>query len=162
MRIKNEATSSGYTEILIAGIKEKLHVKGIHRIKPTSADIEDAIQVAERDGFDRIYLHTTKPLNMLAKLRSIKGVLSSTTAKKKPNLRPYNWNTNNTKFSEWFERDRASVRLTDMFDREIICLWDEAVAEFVEDGFKTSRQSWHEALVEYATEHKLTSKVDND
>jgi hypothetical protein len=73
----------------------------------------------------------------------------------KPNLAPYHWHVNNTLFTEWFERDRAMVRLTDKFDREIMCLWDDDVQAFVDDGFKTHRQSWHEALTEYATEHKL-------
>lgn len=76
----------------------------------------------------------------------------------KPNLRPYSWNTNNTEFSDWFERDRQMVRLCDKIDREIICLWDDAVTEFVQDGFKSRRQSWHEALCEYATQHQLRSK----
>ncbi len=79
---------------------------------------------------------------------------------KKQNLRPYNWNTNNTVFSEWFERDRACVRITDKFDREIICLWDDQVNEFVEDGFKSRNQSWHEALCEYATERKIRSNQE--
>lgn len=81
-------------------------------------------------------------------------------ATKKPDLSPYLWHINNTQFSEWFERDRAMVRLTDMRDREIICLWDADVNQFIEDGFKTNRQSWHEALAEYATEHKLRSKKE--
>lgn len=73
----------------------------------------------------------------------------------KNNLRPFHWHENNTKYSEWFERDRAMVRITDMRDREIMCLWDSEVQEFIDDGFKTSRQSWHDALTEYATERKL-------
>lgn len=77
----------------------------------------------------------------------------------KPDLRPYNWNENNTKFTDWFERDRQMVRLTDMRGREILCLWDEDVTSFVEDGFKRRSQSWHEALCEYATEHKLRSEA---
>ena len=75
--------------------------------------------------------------------------------KNKTDLRPYNWNTNNTKLSTWFERDRAMVRLTDNRDNEIICLWDSDVSQFIEDGFKKSRESWHDALVNYATEMKL-------
>jgi len=74
------------------------------------------------------------------------------------NLRPYHWHTNNTIFLEWFERDRAHVRITDMRGREILSLFDNAVNEFVIDGFKTNRQSWHEALCVYATEHKLRVK----
>ena len=73
-------------------------------------------------------------------------------------MKPYYWHENNTIYSEWFERDRAMVRITDMFDREIMCLWDSDVEDFVTDGFKTTRQSWHEALTEYATERKLTAK----
>lgn len=76
----------------------------------------------------------------------------------KPNLRPYHWHTNNTNYSEWFERDRQMVRLTDLAGREIICIWDEDVTQFVEDGFKQRAQSWHDALTEYATEHKLRSR----
>lgn len=76
----------------------------------------------------------------------------------KPNLRPYHWHENNTQYSEWFERDRQMVRLTDNFEREILCLWDDDVTEFVRDGFKSRNQSWHAALCEYATEHKLRAK----
>lgn len=72
------------------------------------------------------------------------------------NLKPYNWNVNNTKFDEWFERDRAMVCLTDNFDREIICLWDSEVEEFIQDGFKGLRQDWKQALCEYATNMRLT------
>lgn len=71
------------------------------------------------------------------------------------NLKPYHWHENNTECIEWFERDRACVRLLDRQGKEIICLWDEEVSEFVEDGFKSPRQSWHTALAEYATSHKL-------
>ena len=73
-------------------------------------------------------------------------------------LRPYHWHINNSVCHTWFERDRAMVRLTDKFDREIICMFDAAVAEFVDDGFKTNRETWHEALAAYATEHKLRAK----
>ena len=73
-------------------------------------------------------------------------------------LKPYNWHENNTICHTWFERDRANVRLTDMRDNEIICLWDGAVSEFIDDGFKKERQSWHEALTIYASEMKLRSK----
>lgn len=75
-------------------------------------------------------------------------------------LRPYLWHENNTQFSEWFERDRAMVRLTDSRGNEILCLWDSEVAEFIEDGFKTSRQTWHEALCEYATSLKLKATYE--
>ena len=78
----------------------------------------------------------------------------------KSDLRPYLWHTNNTEYSEWFERDRAMVRLTDNRGNEIMCLWDEDVAQFAEDGFKTRRQSWHEALCEYATEHKVRASYE--
>ena len=73
-------------------------------------------------------------------------------------LKPTLWHENNTVCDTWFERDRAMVRLTDTRANEIICLWDDAVNEFVEDGFKSRRQSWHEALAEYATEHKLEAQ----
>jgi hypothetical protein len=77
---------------------------------------------------------------------------------RKNNLRPYHWHTNNTEIFEWFERDRACVRLTDKRGNEIMCLWDQEVEDFVVDGFKSMRQTWHEALTEYATERKLRSK----
>lgn len=70
------------------------------------------------------------------------------------------WTIENTEFHDWFERDRQNVRLEDSEGNEIICLWDEAVTEFVEDGFKSRNQSWHEALVNYANEHSLTVKRD--
>jgi hypothetical protein len=73
-------------------------------------------------------------------------------------LKPTHWHENNTLCYTWFERDRAMVRLADTLGNEIICLWDEEVNQFVEDGFKTRWQSWHEALAEYATEHQLTTK----
>lgn len=76
----------------------------------------------------------------------------------KVDLRPYLWHTNNTLFTSWFERDRAMVRLTDTNENEILCMWDADVNQFVEDGFKTSRQSWHDALAEYATGHKLRAE----
>lgn len=75
------------------------------------------------------------------------------------NLKPTLWHENNTLFSDWFERDRACVRLTDTMDQEIICLWDSEVEEFIEDGFKPRNQTWHEALTQYATAHGLTTKA---
>ena len=54
--------------------------------------------------------------------------------------------TQNTICNTWFERDRANVELTTLDGSIIIDLWDEDVAEFVEDGWKTHRQTWHEAL----------------
>jgi hypothetical protein len=86
----------------------------------------------------------------MRKLNQLMGMM-----KMNRKLRPWHWHENNTIYSEWFERDRAMVRLTDTRDNKIICLWDDAVSQFVEDGFKTNRQSWHEALAEYATMHKL-------
>ena len=77
---------------------------------------------------------------------------------KKTDLRPYYWHENNTYCDTWFERDRAMVRLTDTRGQEIVCLFDEQVQEFIDDGFKTDRQSWHTALSSYATEHKLKTK----
>lgn len=73
-------------------------------------------------------------------------------------MRPFYWHENNTKCSTWFERDRAMVRLTNTRDEEIFCLFDEAVSEFIDDGFKKRNESWHSALSRYATEHKLTVK----
>lgn len=75
-------------------------------------------------------------------------------------MKPYYWHENNTICHEWFERDRAMVRLTDTRDQEILCLWDEEVEQFVEDGFKSHRQTWHEALSEYATKLKLQTRSD--
>lgn len=77
----------------------------------------------------------------------------------KTNLKPYLWHENNTICDTWFERDRAMVRLTDIRGQEIICLWDNQVSEFIEDGFKRDRQSWHQALSQYATDFKLRTKV---
>ena len=76
----------------------------------------------------------------------------------KPDLRPYHWHENNTQCSTWFERDRQMVRLTDTRGNEIICLWDEDVTQFVDEGFKRSRESWHAALARYATEHRLRAE----
>lgn len=73
-------------------------------------------------------------------------------------LKPTLWHENNTIVSTWFERDRAMVRLTDTRDQEIICLFDNAVQEFIDDGFKNDRISWHTALSRYATEHKLIAE----
>lgn len=65
------------------------------------------------------------------------------------------WNISNTVLHTWFERDRQHVRLeTDLGD-EIVCLWDEAVTEFIEDGFKRRDEHWHDALVRYANEQNL-------
>lgn len=77
-------------------------------------------------------------------------------------LNPHHWHTNNTLCETWFERDRANVRLTDIRGNEIMCLWDSDVADFVQDGFKTCRQDWHEALAEYATEQKLTANYEEN
>lgn len=74
------------------------------------------------------------------------------------NLRPYIWHRNNTVFHEWFERDRQHVRIENTRGETIFELWDNAVTEFVEDGFKRRSQSWHDALCEYATEHKLRAR----
>lgn len=76
-------------------------------------------------------------------------------------MKPYNWHTNNTKCSTWFERDRAMVRLTDNRDNEIICLWDSEVEQFVIDGFKRHRDDWHNALTNYATDLKLTARYED-
>ncbi len=78
----------------------------------------------------------------------------------KTDLRPYHWYENNTECKTWFERDRANVRLLDLRGNEIFCLWDEEVSEFIEDGFKKDRQTWHEALTKYATERKLRAQYE--
>lgn len=68
------------------------------------------------------------------------------------------YTTHNTTCATWFERDRAHVALRDENDRDVFELWDEDVGQFVEDGFKSNRQSWHEAMVEYANAHGLRPK----
>lgn len=73
-------------------------------------------------------------------------------------LKPRVWHENNSVCHTWFERDRAMVRLTDTRGKEIICLFDNEVSEFIEDGFKKENQSWHEALTDYATDQALTTK----
>lgn len=73
-------------------------------------------------------------------------------------LKPYHWHENNTLFSLWSERDRTMVRLTDTRGQEIMCLVDDAVQEFIEDGFKKDHESWHSALCRYVTERKLRTK----
>lgn len=56
----------------------------------------------------------------------------------------------NTEFTEWFERDRANVRLDDKATGEtLIDMWDEEVQSFVEDGFYDRRKGWHQSLVDY-------------
>lgn len=103
----------------------------------------------------------TKPLDKLK--HHVTGAIErgeKTAIESIPDLRPYIWHENNTEFTEWFERDRAMVRLTDKRGNEIICLWDDAVAEFESDGFKGRTQDWHEALAEYATTHKLRATYD--
>jgi hypothetical protein len=77
-------------------------------------------------------------------------------------MKPYLWYTNNTRCNEWFERDRAMVRLTDMRDNEIMVMFDDDVSQFIEDGFKSNRETWHQALSNYATDLKLTARYDND
>jgi hypothetical protein len=63
----------------------------------------------------------------------------------------------NTSFSSWFERDRAYVYLSfsDGCEDIIFELWDEAVTEFIDDGFKSDRETWHQAMVNYANQHGL-------
>ena len=38
--------------------------------------------------------------------------------------------------------------------------WMDKIGGTKEDGFKTQRQSWHEALCEYATSHKLRATYE--
>ncbi len=72
------------------------------------------------------------------------------------------WTTNNTTVHQWFERDRAHVEIRDIStDVTIFELWDDAVEQFIEDGFKHQGISWHAALVDYANSHDLTAH-DND
>lgn len=73
--------------------------------------------------------------------------------------RQINWTPRNTYLYQWFERDRAHVRLETAAGETIIELWDEEVAEFGE-GFKGLRQSWAEALIEYANDrHRRGNKI---
>ena len=67
------------------------------------------------------------------------------------------WRTENTVLHTWFERDRSHVRLESDSGDEIICLWDEDVNQFVEDGFKKQNEHWHNSLVSYANEMNLNS-----
>jgi hypothetical protein len=56
----------------------------------------------------------------------------------------------NTEVATWFERDRAQVTLTDKrTGAELLDLWDEDVAQAVEDGFLDPRD-WHGSAYEYA------------
>lgn len=66
----------------------------------------------------------------------------------------------NTVCSIWFERDRAHVCLmtADESELTIFELWDTSVAEFCEDGFKSNKETWHQAMVNYANEHRMIPK----
>lgn len=62
----------------------------------------------------------------------------------------------NTTCETWFERDRAWICLKDKkTDLEIVNMWDETVFQFVDDGYKSWRQTWHEALIDYCNELKV-------
>lgn len=62
----------------------------------------------------------------------------------------------NTVFTEWAaQHARTMVRLTDKNGLEIVCLLDGAISQFIDAGFKSRQQSWHEALCEYANKHNL-------
>ena len=76
MKFRNDATSSGFTKFIVCGLKEAHNKIGIHRLGPIELyDIEDAIQTAERDGFETIYLHTTTPLKVTTLVkRYLKGL----------------------------------------------------------------------------------------
>jgi hypothetical protein len=55
-----------------------------------------------------------------------------------------------TELEKWFERDRAHIELSDaQTGRTILSVWDEDVAELVEDGFLNPRD-WHGSLYKYA------------
>lgn len=55
-----------------------------------------------------------------------------------------------TQLETWFERDRAHVELRNtQTGTPILSIWDEDVAELVEDGFLNPRD-WHGSLYEYA------------
>jgi hypothetical protein len=68
------------------------------------------------------------------------------------------WNISNTILSTWFERDRAHVSLESDSGDLIFELWDNEVLEFIEDGFKKSKEHWHDSLVKYANERGLNSR----
>lgn len=69
------------------------------------------------------------------------------------------WSVSNTVLHTWFERDRANVRLESDLGGEIICLWDDEVLQFINDGFhRPNRDHWHNSLVKYANEHDLKEK----
>ncbi len=52
----------------------------------------------------------------------------------------------------WFERDRALVELRVVAtDETVFEVWDETVAELVEDGFLNPRD-WKQSAYEYAQE----------
>lgn len=69
------------------------------------------------------------------------------------------YTTRNTVCDTWFERDRQSAILSTLVNDEVIMeLWDSAMDEFIDDGFKRSCHSWHTALVEYANQHKISPR----
>lgn len=62
----------------------------------------------------------------------------------------------------WFERDRAHVRLETPRGRVVFELWDDDVAQAIEDGFLTmprtprpSDRDWQPHAVEYAVQQGL-------
>ena len=66
------------------------------------------------------------------------------------------------KADTWFERDRAMVSLEDDDGNEIFTLWDDEVAEAIEDGFldtprkpRPSNADWLPCLVQYAKDQGL-------
>ena len=65
------------------------------------------------------------------------------------------WTSNNTIVTEWFERDRAFVGLDTVNGQPIVEFWDEDVEQFAED-FKGLRQSFQDALIEYANDLQLS------
>lgn len=67
------------------------------------------------------------------------------------------WDTYNTTFDKWFERDRRFVGLDDKkTGNSIIQWWDDEVDDMSESGFLgRDPRRWHEELVEYANDHGL-------
>lgn len=56
-----------------------------------------------------------------------------------------------TRIETWFERDRANVRLVDTTttpENDLIDLWDESVAEAVEDGLLDPKD-WHRSAYDW-------------
>lgn len=80
---------------------------------------------------------------------AVRRVYAATTGKR--------WDTSNTTFDKWFERNRRFVGLDDKATgNSIIQWWDDEVDDMSESGFLgRDPRRWHEDLVEYANDHGL-------